>query len=471
MKTYPLIINNELIEKENTETIINKYSYENYANVSLADESDANSAVDAARNAVDNIVFDIMTRYNVLSRTAQLMIEKIDELADVLTKETGKTLQDARNEVMWSADLFTESAEEAKRLTGETVCFPVPWLDEQLCYTRREPIGVVVAITPFNYPLNLVSHKVAPALAGGNAVVLKPSQYTPIIAYKLCEILIEAGLPKGYINYISGSGSKIGEVLTSNENVDYYSFTGSVSVGKHIKERIGLRECAMELGSNAATIVCDDYDIDTAVASCADAAFTNAGQVCIHLQRLYVQSNIYNEFVKKYVNAAQSWKTGDPSDPESQSGPMIAEKEAVRVLEWVKEAEVKGAKVLCGNTRENSVVTPTVLINAQPDMKVMCEEVFGPVVSIIPFDNLDEAIDMVNDSRFGLNAGVLTKNISIAKKSIEKINTGSVIIGGTCGFRFGNMPYGGVKESGFGKEGPKYAIRSMTKMKTVVILD
>ncbi len=468
--TYPLIIGGKKVYKDSTRPILNKYTGEVYANISVAEPIDADNAVAVAKAAFESTYFDVLTRYNVLTRAAELMSERSDELAEVLIQETGKIVQDAKNEVAWSIDLLIESAEEAKRITGETVCFPVPYLDTKTCYTRREPIGVVAAITPFNFPLNLVVHKVAPALAAGNPVVLKPAESTSVIAYKLCEILIDAGVPNGFINYLSGSGRVIGDALTANPDVSFYSFTGSVPVGKSIKEKIGLRKCALELGSNSATIVCKDYDIEQAVTACVDGAFANAGQVCIHLQRVYVERPIYEEFLNRLVELSKSKIVGDPSNPETEIGPMISEKEAKRVMEWVDEAKAAGALVHCGHRRENSLVWPTVLTNVTRDMKVISDEVFGPVVSVIPFDTMEEAYNMVNDSRFGLNSGILTNNMSVAMEAVAKLKTGSVIVGGTCSFRFGNMPYGGVKESGIGKEGPKYAIEEMTEMKTVVIL-
>lgn len=470
LKQFPLIVGGEEVITKQTETVYNKYTGKPYALVSAAGEDDVIRAVEAAKKAFAETYFDVNQRYTILMRAAELMQERKAELAEVLIAETGKTVTDANNEVDWSLSLFTESAEEAKRLTGETVCFPVPWLDTQTCYTRREPIGIVAAITPFNFPLNLVVHKVAPALAAGNPVLLKPALSTSVIAFKLCKILLDAGVPKGFLSYLSGSGSKIGKWLTENPDIAFYSFTGSVPVGKQIKSEIGLRKCALELGSNSATIVCKDYDLEAAVSACADAAFTNAGQVCIHLQRLFVEKDVYEPFVKRLVELAGERVVGDPSDAKTDIGPMIAESEAERVIKWIKEAEKDGAKVLCGNRRDKALVWPTVLIGTNAEMRVRKDEIFGPVVCVEPFDTLAQAYDLVNDSRYGLNSAILTKNLSTAMEAVAKLKTGSVIVGGTCGFRFGNMPYGGVKESGIGKEGPKYAIEEMTEVKTVVIL-
>lgn len=470
-KQYPLLIGGEQVFTKETRPVYNKYDGSLYATISVAGREETDKAVAAAKQAFESTYFDVATRYTVLMRAGELMRERQAELAEILIRETGKTVQDANNEVLWSLDLFNESAEEAKRIHGETVCFPVPWLDTRTCYTRREPIGVVAAITPFNFPLNLAVHKLAPALAAGNAVILKPAEATSIIGYKLCEILIDAGVPKGFVSCLLGQGQYIGDYLTQNPDVGFYSFTGSVPVGKKIKESIGLRRCALELGSNSATIVCKDFDIDKAASACVDAAYSNAGQVCISLQRIYVDRAIFATFVERVAELSKMKVCGDPSDPKTEIGPMISLKDAERAIAWIAEAQHAGATVHCGNRREGSVVWPTVLTGVTRDMKVMQDETFAPIVSIVPFDTMEEAYAMVNDSRYGLNSGILTNDISVAMQAIQKLKTGGVIVGGTCGFRFGNMPYGGIKESGIGREAPKYAIEEMTELKTVVILN
>lgn len=472
MKKYPLIIGNEEVFTEDTHIVYNKYTGEPYAQISLAGPEQVEAAASAAYEAFRSVPFDALVRYNVLMKASQLLSERADDLAMTMVAEAGKTLQDAKNEVLWSVDLLTESAEEARRLHG--TCFGFwgdSWMDSRTCYTRKEPIGPVAAIAPFNFPLNLVIHKIAPALAAGNPVLLKPAEVTSVIGLKICRLLMDAGAPKGYVSCLTGSGSAIGPLLTANEKIAFYSFTGSVDVGKSIKSAIGLRQCAMELGSNAATIVCEDYDLASAVASCADAAFCNAGQVCIHLQRIYVQRPIYEEFVARLTEAAKAKVVGDPMASATDIGPMIAEKEALRVECWVAEAVAGGAEAHCGNRREKALFWPTVLTGTTRDMRVVQEEVFGPVVCVMPFDTMQEAYDMVNDSRYGLNTGILTNNIAVAMEATRVLQSGSVIVGGTCGFRIGNMPYGGVKDSGFGKEGPRYAIEKMSQTKTVVILN
>ncbi|MDD6347691.1 MAG: aldehyde dehydrogenase family protein [Lachnospiraceae bacterium] len=472
MKKYPLIIGGQEVLTEETHYVYDKYTGEVFAEISAAGREEVDRAVDRAVEAFETNPLDAASRYTILMKAADLMEERADEIAAIMTAEAGKPTQDARNEILWSTDLVRESAELARQLHGE--CFGFwgdAWMDTRTCYTRREPVGPVAAIAPFNYPLNLVIHKVAPAIAAGNPVILKPAEVTSVTGLAVCRIFMDAGLPDGYISCLTGSGSVIGPLLTENQKIAFYSFTGSVSVGKSIKAAIGLRRCAMELGSNSATIVCRDYDPAAAAAACADAAFTNAGQVCIHLQRLYVDRAVYDEFLEKLIREAEAITVGDPRDPGTRIGPMIAEKEAARVENWVREAVEQGAVIQCGGKRSGALFRPTVLTGTTPDMKVMKDEVFGPLVCVVPFDTIDEAFTMVNDSRYGLNSGILTNDIATGMEASRRLKTGSVIIGGTCGFRIGNMPYGGVKESGFGKEGPRYAIEEMTDLKAVVILN
>lgn len=467
---YPLLISSEEVRTGQLLLVQDKFTGESYAHIHQAGKAEVERAVAEAKQAQEAIPFGIPMRYEVLMKTAQLLKSRADELADIMVVEAGKLKQEALFEVYWSADLFTESAEEAKRLHGETFSLPVPGLDQKTCYTLRAPVGVVGAITPFNFPLNLVAHKVAPALAAGNAVVLKPAEKTPIIAYKLCEILLEAGLPAGYIQYLGGEGSTVGEWMLANPLIDYYSFTGSVNVGRRIKEATGLRRVSLELGSNSATIVHSDADPIAAASACSQGAFSNAGQVCISLQRIYVHESIYEPFLTALVQQAAQLIVGDPRNEETGIGPMIAEKEAIRVQEWIEEAIQDGAVAHCGNKREGSLVWPTVLSQVKPDMRVVKSEVFGPVVTVTPYATLDEAIEQVNFSEYGLQAGILTNDLQVAMQASRQIRTGGVIIGGTSAFRIGSMPYGGVKNSGIGREGPRYAIEEMTDLKTVVIL-
>ncbi|GGD77850.1 aldehyde dehydrogenase family protein [Paenibacillus nasutitermitis] len=467
---YPLLISGEKVSTGQLLPVQDKFTGELYAHVHQASKEDVSRAIQEAKRAQATVPFGIPQRYEVLMKAAQIMRSRAEELADIMVAEAGKIKREALFEVYWSADIFTESAEESRRLHGETFSLPVPGLDQKTCYTLRQPVGVVGAITPFNFPLNLVAHKVAPALAGGNAVVLKPAEKTPVIAYKLCEILLEAGLPAGYLQYLGGEGATVGEWMIADPGIDYYSFTGSVKVGKRIKEATGLRRVSLELGSNSATIVHSDADPAAAAAACSQGAFSNAGQVCISVQRIYVHETIYDRFLAELISQAELLKVGDPRQEDTGIGPMIAEKEAIRVQEWIEEAVQGGAVAHTGNKREGAHVWPTVLSNVSPEMKVVNSEVFGPVVSVTPYSTLDEAIDHVNRSDYGLQAGILTNDLQAAMQASRRIRTGGVIVGGTSAFRIGCMPYGGVKNSGIGREGPRYAIEEMTDLKTVVLL-
>ena len=469
-RQYPLWISGKPCETGDLMPVLDKTTGDVYACVHRAGKTEVDRALSAARRAVEERPFPVTERYEVLMKAAGLLKERARDLADTIVAEAGKLRRDALNEVFWSVDLLVESAEEAKRMHGETFRLPVPGLDDKTCYTIRQPVGVVCAITPFNFPLNLAAHKVAPALSAGNAVVLKPAEQTPVIAWKLCEILVEAGVPEGYLHCLNGDGETVGEQLVGDGRIDFYSFTGSAEVGRRIKERSGLRRTALELGSNSATIVHADYDPEAAAAACCQSAFSNAGQVCISLQRVYVHESIYEPFLQALVNRTNALKVGDPRDESTDIGPMISEAAAIRLAEWIDEAVAQGAVAHTGCRREGAYVWPTVLTGVKSDMKVVCAETFGPVVSVIPYSRLEEAIAMVNASEYGLQAGILTNDLAAAMEASRRIRTGGVIIGGTCSFRIGSMPYGGVKNSGIGREGPRYAIEEMSDLKTVVIL-
>jgi len=325
----------------------------------------------------------------------------------------------------------------------------------------------VVAISPFNFPLNLVAHKVAPAIAAGNSVVLKPATSTPLTALRLGEIMMAAGLPAGALNIVIGSGSTVGEWLVSDPRPAKISFTGSPSVGKRIISQAGIKRVTLELGNNSATIVDEDADLDLAVKRCVIGSFANSGQICISVQRIYVHENIFDRFTESFVQATQRQKVGDPVQKDCDVGPMIDEGEAERAENWVQEAVAAGAKILTGGHREGVMFQPTVLTNVNAEMKVVCDEIFAPVVSLVPFSDFNQALLMVDESRYGLQAGIFTRNIDRAFAAIRKLNVGGVIINDVPTFRIDHMPYGGNKESGIGREGLKYAIEEMTNIKMV----
>jgi acyl-CoA reductase-like NAD-dependent aldehyde dehydrogenase len=467
---YPLLIDGEWISSNEKLDVLDKYYGTVIGSVSVADKALVDRAVAAAQRAFQGGAPAPYRRYEILKKTSELLLARKEEIARILTGEVGKTIKEAIVEVERTAQTLEVSAEEAKRIHGEVV--PVessPGAENRLAFTIRVPVGVVCAIAPFNVPLNLVAHKIGPALAAGNAVVLKPASMTPIVAVKLAELLQEAGLPAGFLNLVVGSGATVGDWLAKDSRIQLYTFTGSPSVGKKLKEDTGLRKVLLELGSNSAVVVHEDADLDLAVRMCAGKSFANAGQVCISVQRIYVHRAVAAEFTRKFVAAAQALKLGDPYDPATDIGPMISEKEAARAESWVREAVEAGARVACGGVRQGALFPPTVLTDVTDEMKVTCEELFAPVVGIAEYDDLDDCIRRINLSRYGLQAGIFTTNLNTAFKAAREIHVGGVLINDASQFRADLMPYGGVKESGWGKEGPKYAIHEMTEERIIVM--
>ena len=469
MEKYGLFIAGKWILTEETTPLVNKYTNETAAMLSVAGAKEVTAAVDAAQQAL-KIPMEPYRRYEVLMKAANLLESDSEKMARALSIEVGKPIKDARGEVKRGIQTLLLSAEQAKRMTGEMVPLAgAPGCGSRIAYTKRVPVGIVCAITPFNFPLNLACHKIGPALAAGNSVLYKPATATSLSAVILCEIFEKAGLPAGYLNLVMGSGSKLGDLLTADERINFYSFTGSAAVGKMLHKNAGLRRVALELGSNSANIVHGDADPVKTGQLCAKYAFTNAGQVCISCQRVYVHQAIYNAFCAAAVSAAKAVVSGDILADTTELGPMINEKEAIRAEAWVQEAVAAGAKLLTGGKRTHSYFEPTILTNVQAGMKVVCNEIFAPVFVIIPYTDINEAIAAVNDSVYGLQAGVFTNSLAIAHLCAEKIEVGGVIINDGATFRTDNMPYGGVKESGIGREGPEYAVREMTEEKLIVL--
>jgi len=403
-------------------------------------------------------------------RAAALMRERADDLAKTIAAEAGKALKFARAEVDRAQSTFTIAAEEAKRLHGETIPLDaVPAGEGYFGFWTRRPVGVIAAISPFNFPLNLVAHKVAPALAAGNTLVLKPASTTPLTAVKLCQILQDAGLPAGAINLVVGSGGTVGEWLVTDERVDKITFTGSPDVGRHILSVAGIKKVTLELGNTSPVVVAPDADLDFVAKRCAVGAFYNSGQVCISVQRIYSEKQVYEPFSEKFVKATEAMVVGDPLDERVDVGPMIDSKEVDRVEGWVREAQTSGAKVLTGGKRDGTVYYPTILSNVDEEMKVISEEVFAPVASIISSDDFESALRQANDTKFGLQVGVFTKDIDRVFKAVRRLNFGGVIINDTPSFRADHMPYGGNRQSGLGREGVKFAMEDMTNIQMVAI--
>jgi glyceraldehyde-3-phosphate dehydrogenase (NADP+) len=409
-------------------------------------------------------------RFQILRRAADALLTRQQELGRLISLEEGKTLAEGVFEAGRAAETMELSAEEAKRLSGEVLPLDgAPGGAGKLGFTLRIPCGVVVAISPFNFPLNLVCHKVGPALAAGNAVIVKPASDTPLSALKLVEILLDAGLPPLAIACLTGSGSEVGTALCRDERVRKISFTGSVEVGKQICAVAGLKRVTMELGSNSPLIVMPDADLNKVADAVIASGYGNAGQVCISTQRVIALEKVYRDLLDVLGPRVAHWKAGDPLAEGTRMGPMIRERDAARVTEWIEQAVGQGASLVAGGSRRGTLVEPTLLADVRPDMKVSCDELFGPAVGVTEATSIDEAIALANDSRYGLSAGIFTQDIDAALAFARRVDAGNLHINWGPAWRADLMPYGGLKESGLGKEGPKYAIAEMTELKTVVI--
>lgn len=462
------LIGGRRLEGERDFAVCDRYSQVTIANVTSTTREQVALAVRTARAAFGQAPVPY-ERSRILGRVADLIDARRQAFLDLMVAEVGFTPPDATSELERALDTCRLCAEEAKRITGEMV--PLDGNSGQhnrLGFTLRTPVGVVCAITPFNAPLNAVIHKVGPALAAGNAVILKPSNYTPLTASFVCELLLEAGLPPNLLALVQGD-AQVGTWLMEEQGIDFYTFTGSTRVGKMIQAGAGLRRTQLELGSIACTMVCADADLDAAIPKIARATFRKAGQVCTSIQRLYVERSAINEVTRRLAEQARAMPAGNPRDSAIRVGPMITESEAKRAESWLTEAVERDAHIECGGTRTGSVLQPTIVNRVAPGMKVIDQEIFAPVVSIMPFDSMRDAIDSINATPFGLATGIFTNNLEHAFFAARSIKSGAVHVNETSSSRVDGMPYGGVKDSGFGREGPKYAIREMTDEKVVTI--
>ena len=468
MKMY---LSGNWVDRDDKMPVRNPFDQSELDTVPRATAADVDAAVTSAVRGSEVMgKMPAYDRYMILRRTADLMAERAEDLAQTITKEEGKVLAEGRGEVQRAIQTITLSSEEAKRLHGETVPLDgAPGITSQFGFTIRVPVGVVAAIAPFNFPLNLVCHKVGPALAAGNAVVLKPAGDTPLSALKLTEILLDAGLPAEAIQTITGSGAEIGDALTGDPRVRKITFTGSMEVGDQICRNAGIKKVTMELGSNSPLIVMNDADIEKVAAATVASGFANAGQVCISTQRVFADRDVYADFLDALVAPTEAFIAGNPLDESIKMGPMIRESDAARVHDWIAEAVGQGARVVAGGDREGTLHAPTVVADVKPDMRVSREELFGPAVAVTPFSDIDEAIATANDTNYGLSAGIFTQNVDWAMKFAQEVDSGNLHINSGPGWRADMMPYGGLKESGMGKEGPRYAVQEMTELKTVVI--
>ena len=468
---YKLLIDGQWVNAGPLMEVKNKYDGKVIAALPTARKQDVDAAIAAAERAQDEMAeMPAYKRAEILLKTAALLKERADDMAKTIAAEAGKALKFARAEVDRAISTFTIASEEAKRLHGETIPLDaVPAGEGYVGFWTRRPVGVIAAISPFNFPLNLVAHKVAPALASGNTVVLKPASTTPLAAVKLCQILQDAGLPAGAINLVVGSGGTVGEWLVTDDRVDKITFTGSPDVGRHILSVAGIKKVTLELGNTSPVVVAPDADLDFVAKRAAVGAFYNSGQVCISVQRIYSEKQVYEPFSEKFVKATEAMVVGDPLDERVDVGPMIDSKEVDRIEDWVKEAQTSGAKVLTGGRRNGTVYYPTVLTEVDDEMKVVSEEAFGPVASVIASDDFESALKQANDTKFGLQVGVFTNDVNRVFKAVKRLNFGGVIINDTPNFRADHMPYGGNRQSGLGREGVKFAMEDMTNIQLVAI--
>jgi len=467
---HELLVGGEQVATGEWSEIRSPYDETVVGRVALADESLVDRAISAADEAVATGEFAQHERATVLERAARLVAEREDELALTIAAEAGKPLKTARVEAQRCVNTLIFSAVEARKLGGEMVPMAASATGEgKLGVVLRVPYGVVGAISPFNFPLNLVAHKLGPALAAGNAVVLKPAGQTPMSALKLAGILVEAGVPDGWLNVVCGSGSEVGAKITEDERVRAISFTGSAGVGWQIQADEPRKKVNLELGSTAPLVVCEDGDWEAAADAAQVHAFSHAGQSCISIQRILLHRDVFDRFTERFVSKVESLAVGDPLDPDTDVGPLISSDDRDRVKKWIDEATSAGAEVLTGGelTDDDRCLEPTVLRDAPREAKVWCEEIFGPVATLTPFESFDEAIELANDAKYGLQAGVFTRDVGRAIEAGQRLEFGGVLVNEVPTFRADQMPYGGVKDSGNTREGPAYAVRELTEERFV----
>jgi acyl-CoA reductase-like NAD-dependent aldehyde dehydrogenase len=464
-----LFVGGEWVETGDWIDVRSPYSGDVVGRVAKAGAEEARRAIDAAERALADPL-PAHKRAEILVKVAGYLGRRHDEVARLIADEAGKPLKAARVEAARAMSTYTYAAAAARTLAGDVVPMDGSQAGEgKLAFTLRVPIGVIGAISPFNFPLNLVAHKIAPALAAGCPVVLKPASQTPLSALLLAELEEEAGLPPGWLSVLVGSAAEIGDVLVEDERVKMLTFTGSSGVGWSLRERAPKKKVTLELGNATPVIVDETADLDDVSSRVAAHGYSFAGQSCISIQRVYVQRDVYDEFLAKLTPKVEALTLGDPADEETDVGPVIDEGARDRILGWVEEARSRGARVLAGGGLDGELIQPTLLADTPADVKVSCEEVFGPVVVVNSYDDLDDAIRMSNSTRYGLQAGIFTQRIESALRAARELEFGGVTVNEAPTFRADQMPYGGVKDSGNTREGPQYAVREMTEERLVVV--
>lgn len=464
-----MIIAGKKVESKEKVVVRSPYDGSIVGEVSRATGQDVSKAVAAAKEGFAGLskqtAYD---RFRTLIKLADILVQRRDQFAKTIASEMGKTVREARAEVLRGVETVTWSAEEAKRLYGATVPMDAaPTGRGKTGLYVRVPVGIVAAISPFNFPLNLALHKIAPAYAAGNAFILKPAESTSLTGEMLGEAFIDAGAVPEAVNVLTGSGSKLGLPLVSHPDIRLITFTGSRDVGEWITRNAGLKKVVMELGSNSAVVVCDDAEPEAIVKRVALGGYAQAGQVCISVQRVYVQESLFDRFVKLLADQARALRTGNPLDEATDVGPLITSQDATRIKSWIDEAVANGASLVCGGDISGSLMEPALLAHAQETDKVIHDEIFGPVITVNKFRDDEQAVRLVNGTRYGLQAGVYTKDINRAWRYARELDAGGVLINEISNFRVDLMPYGGVKESGIGREGPSFAVEEMTEIKFI----
>lgn len=465
-----LLVAGEWVEDAEPLVVLDKYALQPVAELRQASPAHVERAVTAAAAAAASAPLPAWRRAEILERAAGILQSREEAVVAAYIAETGFTSTDATTELRRAAETLRLSAAEAVRLTGETV--PVEATrgsEHRIAFTMRVPVGIVCAIAPFNAPLNTVAHKVGPALAAGNAVVLKPAQVTPLCSVFLCEALLEAGLPAGYLQLVAGPGAVVGELLVRDPRIRYFTFTGSTAVGLAIKQRSGIAKTHLELGSNSATIVCRDADLDRAADLIVRAGYRKAGQVCTSVQRVLVEGAVATGLEERLGERVAALSAGDPRREDTDVGPLISTESAERAERWVQQAVSAGARLVAGGERSGPLLAPTLLGDVPLDSRLMRDEIFAPVVALRSVTDVDEAITITNATAYGLQAGIFTRDLEVAFAAARRLQVGGVMVNDTSSYHADAMPYGGVKASGYGVEGPRYAVQDMTDPRIVVL--